>query len=118
MIPGIDIIEIKRFRKANERRPKIRERLFTVREIQDLETKGIASWAVRFAAKEAVLKSLGTGLAGLSWHDIEIISEVSGEPKVYLSERAQHLVEARGGSQVRVSLAHEKEYAVAIAILS
>lgn len=118
MFPGIDIIEIGRFSKACERTPKIRERLFTCREIKDLERKGIASWAARFAGKEAVLKTLGTGLSGLSWHDIEILSENSGEPIVYLSEKAQDLAIARGGTQIRLSLSHEREYAVGMAILS
>ena len=118
MIPGIDIIEIGRFSKACERTPKIRERLFTCREIKGLEQKGMASWAARFAGKEAVLKALGTGLSGLSWHDIEILNEDTGEPIVFLSEKAQVYVKARGGTHVRLSLSHEKEYAVGMAILS
>lgn len=118
MFPGIDIVDIERFRKACERTPKIRERLFTGRELTDLESKGIASWAARFAGKEAVLKTLGTGLSGLSWHDIEILSENTGEPFVYLSEKAQGLARERGGTQVRLSLSHEREYAVGMAILS
>lgn len=118
MIPGIDMIEIKRFKQACERRPKIRERLFTRREIRDLESKGIESWAARFAGKEAVLKTLGTGLSGLTWHDLEILSEDSGEPIVYLTLKAQSLMKARGGIQIRLSLSHEREYAVAMAILS
>lgn len=118
MFPGIDIIDIGRFRRACERTPKIRERLFTGREIMDLEGKGITSLAARFAGKEAVLKALGTGLSGLSWHDIEILSEDTGEPIVYLSEKAQGLVNERGGTQVRLSLSHEREYAVGMAILS
>jgi holo-[acyl-carrier protein] synthase len=118
MFPGIDIIEIARFQKACERTPKIRERLFTDREIRNLEHKGIESWAARFAGKEAVLKALGTGLSGLSWHDIEIVNQTTGEPLVFLTERAQGLVGVRGGTQIRLSLSHEREYAVAMAILS
>jgi holo-[acyl-carrier protein] synthase len=118
MFPGIDIIEINRFVKACERTPKIRERIFTVREIKSLEGKGIASWAARFAGKEAVLKTLGTGLSGLSWHDIEILCESTGEPIVYLTVKAENLVKARGGTQIRLSISHEREYAVAMAILS
>lgn len=118
MFPGIDMVEIQRFRRAVERRPKIRERLFTRREIKDLESKGIESWAARFAGKEAVLKTLGTGLSGLSWHDLEILCQDSGEPLVYLSPKAQTLLLSRRGTQIRLSLSHEREYAIAMAILS
>lgn len=117
MYPGIDIINIERFAKACERRPKIREKLFTERERADLNHRPTSSWAARFAGKEAILKSMGTGLAGLSWHDVEILSEKSGEPCVYLSLKAEDFVQKRGGSIVRLSLSHEQEYAIAMAIL-
>lgn len=118
MYPGIDIIEIERVIIAFKRQPKLYERLFTTRERADLINKGIQSYAARFAGKEAVLKTLGTGLRGLAWHDIEILSDPSGEPLVYLSARARELVTARGGSQVRVSLSHNRTQAIAFAILS
>ncbi|ODA42130.1 holo-ACP synthase [Desulfosporosinus sp. BG] len=118
MYPGIDIIEIERFSMAFQRQPKLYERLFTTREQSNLIGKGIQSYAARFAGKEAVLKTLGTGLRGLSWHDIEILSDSSGEPLVYLSVRAMDQVRARGGSQVRISLTHDRTQAMAFAILS
>ena len=118
MYPGIDIIEIERFVMAFKRQPKLSERLFTIRELENLTGKGFQSYAARFAGKEAVLKTLGTGLRGLSWHDIEILSVLSGEPLVYLSPRAMDLVKARGGSQVRISLTHNRTQAMALAILS
>ncbi|MDR3540649.1 MAG: holo-ACP synthase [Desulfosporosinus sp.] len=118
MYPGIDIIEIERFVLGFKRQPKLSERLFTMRELENLSGKGIQSYAARFAGKEAILKTLGTGLRGLSWHDIEILSNLSGEPLVYLSARALDLVLARGGSQVRVSLSHNRTQAMAFAILS
>lgn len=118
MYPGIDIIEIERLVIAFKRQPKLYERLFTRRERDNLMGKGVQSYAARFAGKEAVLKTLGTGLRGLSWHDIEILSDLSGEPLVYLSSRAMDQVTARGGSQVRISLTHNRTQAVAFAILS
>jgi len=118
MYPGIDIIEIERFVTAFKRQTKLSERLFTARELENLLGKGIQSYAARFAGKEAVLKTLGTGLRGLSWHDIEILSDISGEPLVYLSPRAMELVSARGGFQVRISLSHNRTQAIAFAILS
>lgn len=117
MFPGVDIVEIVRFTKAFERTPKLRERLFTYREIEDLDHKNMASWAARFAGKEAVLKALGSGLRGLSWHDIEILSNDLGEPVVLLTEKSQQLVHTRGGTQIRLSLSHEREYAIGMAIL-
>lgn len=118
MYPGIDIIEIERVAKAFKRQPKLYERLFTNRERENLINKGIQSYAARFAGKEAVLKTLGTGLHGLAWHDVEILSASNGEPLVYLSSKAMDLVLARGGSQVRVSLSHNRTQAMAFAILS
>lgn len=118
MYPGIDIIEIERVAQALKRQPRLFERLFTNRERESLQGKGIQSYAARFAGKEAVLKTLGTGLQGLSWHDVEIISNPEGEPIVYLSPRAMNHVSTRGGSQVRVSLSHNHTQAMAFAILS
>ncbi|MGI6119042.1 MAG: holo-ACP synthase [Desulfosporosinus sp.] len=118
MYPGIDIIEIERVAMAFKRQPKLYERLFTSRERENLKNKGYQSYASHFAGKEAVLKTLGTGLRGLTWHDIEILSDSSGEPLVHLSSRAMDLVIARGGSQVRVSLSHNRTQAIAFAILS
>ena len=118
MYPGIDIIEIERVEQAFKRQPKLYERLFTIQERENLKGKGVQSYAARFAGKEAILKTLGTGLRGLSWHDIEILSNLSGEPLVYLSSRALNLVKARGGCQVRVSLSHNRTQAAGFAILS
>lgn len=118
MYPGLDIIEIERVELAFKRQPMLYERLFTPRERENLISKGLQSYAARFAGKEAVLKTLGTGLRGLAWHDIEILSDSSGEPLVYLSTRAMELVLARGGSRVRVSLSHNQTQAMAFAILS
>lgn len=118
MYPGVDIIEIERVVQALKRRPKLSERLFTTQERENLKGKGFQSYAARFAGKEAVLKTLGTGLRGLSWHDIEILEDLSGEPLVSLSLRALELVKARGGCQVRVSLSHNRTQAMGMAILS
>ena len=118
MYPGVDILEIERFALACTRRPRLRERLFSQREREDLSGRGMESWAARFAAKEAILKTLGTGLAGFSWQDMEILPSQSGEPLVYLSPRMQSKVRERGGSGIRVSLSHNRTQVVAMAILS
>lgn len=116
MYPGIDIIEIARFHQACDRRPRLWQRLFTDRELADLKGSQAGSSAARFAGKEAVLKALGTGLRGLSWHDVEILPNDFGEPIVYLSEKAKQIALDRGGNTVRVSLSHSKENAIALAV--
>lgn len=118
MYPGVDIIEIERVASAFERQPRLYERLFTMQERENLKGKSVQSYAARFAGKEAILKTMGTGLRGLSWHDVEIIAAPSGEPLVLLSAKAKEQVKERGGSQIRVSLTHNRTHAVAFAILS
>ena len=120
MYPGADIIEISRFKDACLRNPRLVERLFTDRELEQKFANKDASLAARFAGKEAVLKALGTGLRGLSWHDIEIINNEMGEPIVYLSARAKDITLMRGAGkgEVRVSLSHSKDLAIAIAVLT
>jgi len=117
MFPGVDIIEVERFAKACQRQPKIVDRLFTLRERNDLSSKSMQSWAGRFAAKEAILKALGTGMRDLTWQDIEILTGPLGEPLAYLSERAEVKAKARGGSEVRISISHDRSKAIALAIL-
>lgn len=117
MYPGVDIIEISRFIQACNKHPHLLGKLFSPRELEALATKSYPSLAARFAGKEAVLKTLGTGLRGLSWHDIEIINNEAGEPIVYLSDRAKRIAESRGGDNVRLSLSHSRDNALAMAIL-
>lgn len=116
--PGVDIIEIKRFQRALDRHPRLIGRLFTAAEQRELEDKHQQSWAGRFAAKEAILKALGTGLGPLSWHDVEIYDNEMGEPLVVLSPKAQEFARRRGGCAVRVSISHDRSRAVALAILT
>ncbi|HHV64685.1 MAG TPA: holo-ACP synthase [Peptococcaceae bacterium] len=119
MYPGVDIIEIARFTEACNRHPRLINRLFTPRELEGLgkSNNRFPTLAARFAGKEAVLKALGTGLRGLSWHDIEIIADEQGEPLVYLSAKAWNIAKNRGGQSVKLSLSHSRENAIAVAIL-
>ncbi|NLI90980.1 MAG: holo-ACP synthase [Peptococcaceae bacterium] len=118
MFPGVDIIEISRFDEACSRHPGLLARLFTPRELESCKDRDIRSLAVRFAGKEAILKAFGTGLKGLSWQDIEILNDKTGEPIVFLSEKAQIIAESRGGRVIRISLSHSRDNAVAFAILT
>jgi holo-[acyl-carrier protein] synthase len=76
------------------------------------------SFAARFAAKEAFLKALGTGLRdGISWQDMDIVRDGAGCPELVLTGRALELTTARGVTRVFVSLSHTAEYGVAVVIL-
>ncbi len=97
---------------------RILVRLFTPaeRDYCASQREPAACFAARFAAKEAVLKALGTGLAGCRWHDVEIVRRASGRPEVRLSGGAAREAEKRGIGEILLSIAHEREYAVAFAV--
>ena len=79
---GIDIIEIARIEGAiNRWGGRFLQRVYTEPELR-LCRKRASSLAARFAGKEAVMKALGTGAKGISWREIEILSEPSGKPLV------------------------------------
>lgn len=115
---GIDIIEIDRFKSAMERRPRILERVFTKAERKYCleRNKPHLHFAVRFAAKEAVAKSLGVGFRNIKWKDIEILKMSSGKPSVILHNEAKNISEELGISLIDVSLSFSKTNAVANAI--
>ncbi len=113
---GTDIIEIARIAGAIERYgDRFLRRVYTEREITSYRDR-VPSLASRFAAKEAVMKVLGTGYRGVGWHDIEILSNRQGKPKVSLSGRALARAEALGIKSVVVSLSDCREYAMAVAL--
>jgi holo-[acyl-carrier protein] synthase len=118
LYPGIDIIEIARFAGAIERQPALVARLFTDEEQEELKGRPVQSWAGRFAAKEAVFKALGQGIGTLSFHDIVIRNDQSGEPQVFLSKRALEFAVSRGCMAVRISISHNRTQAIAMAVLT
>ncbi len=110
-----DIIEISRMKKAIEKRQFV-QRVFTQNEIAYCDSRGAqraASYAARFAGKEAVLKAFGTGLRHGSLQDIEILPDALGCPRLQLSGYFARLAEERAIQQFFVSLSHAREYAVA-----
>jgi holo-[acyl-carrier protein] synthase len=112
---GVDIVEIDRIEKLIQRWGKtFLNRIFTRSELELYSN--VPSLAVRFAAKEAVLKALGACDKGISWHDIEILTEVNGKPLVNLLGKAKSQAEATAIQNFFVSLSHSKEYAVAFVI--
>lgn len=113
---GIDIVEIKRIEKALKTTPLL-ERFFTKAEALELTGKLIHVHAAgKFAAKEAVVKALGTGFSGFKWTDVEIIKAPSGKPSVKLKGRALDTARKKGIDKIHVSISHSREYAAAQAI--
>ena len=116
---GTDIIEVKRVAEAIKNYPLFASRVFTLKEREYCEKKGIVkylSFASRFAAKEAVAKSLGTGFGkALSLTDIEIINK-KGKPEVHFRGKAANLINNLGISRVEVSISSTRDYAAAFAV--
>ncbi|MGI8549870.1 MAG: holo-ACP synthase, partial [Dehalococcoidia bacterium] len=73
----------------------------------------VSELAARFAAKEAVMKALGTGVRGVSWREIEVLPNPRGKPLVSLSGHAARRAELIGLHQIDISLSHTRAYAVA-----
>lgn len=121
MIQGLgnDIIEIERMQKAIERQgQRFLDRIFTPTEQQYClrHNQAARHFAGRFAAKEAILKGLGTGLRqGISWLDIEITNDGSGKPFVTLSQALQ---ERFNKPHIFISISHCQTYATAVAIVT
>ena len=118
---GVDLVRIPRLRQVVERwRERFLHRVFTEAELAYCLTHRdpIPHLAARFAAKEAALKALGTGLRmGINWHELEVRRERGEAPQLILSGRCRAIGEAKGGRQVLLSISHEGEYALAQAML-
>ena len=116
LITGIDIVEIERVgRVTAEYGERFLERIYTEQEI--LYCRGRApQLASRFAAKEAVMKLLGTGTRGVGWKDIEIRRRRGSAPFIELSVRAKMRAMQIGLHDIALSLSHSEQYAVASVI--
>lgn len=115
---GTDIIEIDRIEKVFSRYgQKFLDRIFTVSE-QEYCLKyhnPVQHYAGRFAAKEAIVKALGTGISKeVNWTDIEILNNKQGKPQVYLSAKARRLF---SDPVILISISHSKKYATAVAVV-
>jgi holo-[acyl-carrier protein] synthase len=115
---GVDIVEIPRLTRLAQR-PRGLTTALTERELEYCRNRPQPAehMAARFAAKEAVLKAFGTGLAqGIRWTDVEILKERGGRPTVVLHGAAKALADARGLWRLDVSLSHTSEIALAHAV--
>jgi holo-[acyl-carrier protein] synthase len=113
---GVDIIEIDRIERAVTRwGDHFAKRVFTDEELGLCKNRP-PELAARFAAKEAIMKLLGTGLRGLRWRDIETLSNPDGKPVVRLHGGAHRTAEELKLTEVEISLSHSRDYAIASAV--
>ena len=109
---GIDVVDLERFAESLARTAGLGERLFTPGEA----SRGVASLAARFAAKEALAKALGAP-GDLAWHDAEVVSEESGRPVFLMRGTVAARAEELGAVHVHLSLSHDAGIASAVVVL-
>jgi holo-[acyl-carrier protein] synthase len=116
MAVGIDVIVISRVAKVLQRHPdRFLRRVFTPEEVAFCRGR-VHELAARFAAKEAVMKALGTGARGLAWREIEVLPNRRGKPLVYLHGDAKRRGETIGLRGIDISLTHEGDLAIAVVV--
>lgn len=115
---GIDAVDVERFRRSLERTPTLRERLFTTAELAYVRPKAdpVPSLAVRFAAREAVMKAMGVGLGAFGFHDVWVDRAESGAPSLVVTGSAAALAAERGITTFHLSLTHTSSSAIAFVV--
>ncbi len=115
---GVDVVDIERFRRSLARTPTMRTRLFTESELADLADRAdpVPGLAARFAAREAVMKSLGLGLGAFGFHDVWVVRATSGAPSLAVVGRARELADEAGVVRWHLSLSHSDLVATAYVI--
>jgi len=118
---GTDLVKISRIKKIYKKYPMgFSQRILHSNELTILEAHPSPKTfiAKRFAAKEALAKALGTGIAkGVSFRDIEVSNDDNGQPKLTLHGKTQNIAEKLGVNRVFLSLTDEDKYAIAYVIL-
>ena len=118
---GIDLVQISRMREVIGRwDERFLRRVFTEGEIAYCRARRdpVPHFAARFAAKEAGLKALGTGLRlGVRWLELEVRRERGQAPTLTLSGRSEEIGRSRGGNRMLLALTHDGDYAAAQAML-
>ena len=114
---GIDIVEIKRIRKMIDKWGiRFLKKIYTHKEIEACQSKKLnqyQSLAGIFAAKEAFVKSIGTGFRNIQWKDIEITHNKLGKPMINISEELQKKFQRGHNVYFHLSIAHTQEIAIA-----
>lgn len=118
---GVDLVRISRLRDVIARwEDRFLARVFTPAEIAYCRARRdpVQHFAARFAAKEAGLKALGTGLSlGVKWRELEVCRDRGGPPRLELSGRSREIGLQRGGRHMLLALTHDGDYALAQAML-
>ncbi|MBR9866302.1 MAG: holo-ACP synthase [Oceanospirillales bacterium] len=116
---GTDLLDIRRIGKALQRTPRLAERILTGQELEQFHraSQPVNFLAKRFAAKEAAVKALGTGIGrGISWQHFNITYDPSGRPLVQLKGGALEKAEQLGIRQIHISYSDETDHVVAFAV--
>jgi holo-[acyl-carrier protein] synthase len=116
---GVDLVDLDRFATVLDRRANFTLRVYTPGEREYCEqakgaVKRVERYAVRFAAKEAVMKALGVGLGAFAFHDVEIERAESGDPTITLRRKAAAIAAERGAASWHVTLSHSDAMAIAV----
>ncbi|MQF82882.1 holo-[acyl-carrier-protein] synthase [SAR202 cluster bacterium AD-802-E10_MRT_200m] len=113
---GVDVIEIERIASAVDRwENRFLDRIYTPNELA-FSRRRIPQLAGRFAAKEAVMKALGTGARGVSWRDIEVTRKRGFPPEIQLHGRALARSRILNLERIAISISHSRHYAIAMAV--
>lgn len=112
---GIDIIEIDRIQKAVEKNDRFLDRFFSEKECEFFKKKGYKynTIAGNFCAKESFSKAIGTGVRGFNLKDVEILRDELGAPFLSINEKMKKIFEEFKIYEVKISISHSKDYAVA-----
>jgi holo-[acyl-carrier protein] synthase len=120
---GVDAVDVERFRRLLDRRPRFAARCFTETERSDATGSAdpVQSLAARFAAKEAVMKALGSGIGAFALTDVEVRRTAGKDatrnaPYVVLHGSAAERAGARGAGRLHVSLTHTDAVAIAFVV--
>ncbi|MDO4535853.1 MAG: holo-ACP synthase [Clostridium perfringens] len=120
---GVDIIEIDRIEEATKKQKNFLNKIFTQNELEYFKQRSMNSEVIagNFAAKEAISKTLGTGMRKISFGDIEILRDKLGKPTVTLNNNLKNSIESifecGQAYKIHVSISHSKNNAIAYAIL-
>jgi len=118
---GTDIVDVARIEKLlRDKRDEFLARVFTPEEIAycDEKARPAVHFAARFAAKEALMKAIGTGWAkGVGFGDIRVINNAEGKPDLQTQGETKRILDGFGPSFLWLSLSHTKEYAMAMVVI-
>ena len=120
---GTDIVEINRIKKFLKKNNQFKKKIFSTIEIKNCESSPnvCASYSKRFAAKEAFVKALGTGISkGISFNEISINNNKNGAPFIKLIGKTKTIVKilTKSKKKIFLSLSDEKKYALAMVVIS